>query len=233
MNGWSRGITMVFDDWNGVDEYLASTECFLKISPAYLCRAVMPEYPRDAFSKGQLISKAWLLEKLFQHGNLHPQQQHTVAILGCWIGSLVEPLMQQVNTQRIYGLDSDPGAIQLAEKFNQHHVQNNWQFKGVVADVSVLDTSLMLFETGGELIETTPDVVINTSCEHMDNHWFNTAAPHQLIVMQTNDSPHYEGHVNVCASVEEMQHRYPMSRVLYAGELRTPAYTRLMQIGYR
>jgi hypothetical protein len=224
---------MVFEDWNSVDDYLASAECFLQVSPAYLSRAVMPVYPRDAFSKGQLISKAWLLDKLFHHGKLHPQTQYTVAILGCWIGSLVEPLMQQINTQRIYGLDLDPGAIELAEQFNQRHVQNNWLFKGVVADVTVLDTSLMQFETGGELIETTPDIVINTSCEHMDTHWFDTASAQQLIVMQTNDSANYDGHINVCASLEEMQSRYPMSRVLYAGELRTPAYTRLMQIGYR
>jgi len=224
---------MVFNDWSEVDAYLDSPECLLTISPAYLSRATLPIYPRDAFSKGQLISKAWLLEKLLRCGQLNPQQQYTVAILGCWIGSIVEPLMQIVNTQRIYGLDLDPAAIELAEQFNQRHVQNSWLFKGVVADVGVLDTGLMQFETGGELIEVTPDIVINTSCEHMDTHWFDTALQSQLIVMQTNDSPHYDGHINVCASVEEMQLRYPMSNLLYAGEMRTPAYTRLMQIGYK
>jgi hypothetical protein len=224
---------MVFDDWNSVDDYLNSAECFLQVSPAYLSRAVMPVYPRDAFSKGQLISKAWLLNKLFHHGELHPQQKYTVAILGCWIGSLVEPLMSQLNVQRIYGLDLDPESIALAEQFNQRHVQNNWLFKGVVADVSMLKTGLMQFETGGELIQVTPDIVINTSCEHMDTHWFDTASPDQLIVMQTNDNPQYAGHINVCASVDEMKTRYPLTRVLYAGELRIPAYTRLMQIGYR
>lgn len=224
---------MVFDDWNAVDDYLADPACGLTVSAAYLSRATLPVYPRDAFSKGQLVSKAWMLDKLCHHADLLPQQHYTVAVLGCWIGSIVEPLMSVVNTQRIYGLDVDPGAVELAEQFNQRHVQNSWQFKGVVADASVLNTSLMQFETGGELIEVTPDIVINTSCEHMDNHWFDTAAPDQLIVMQTNDSPHYEGHINVCATVAEMQQKYTMSRVLYAGEMRTPAYTRLMQIGYR
>jgi len=224
---------MILHDWRSVEQYLDSEHCYLTVTPTYLERAISPQYPRDAFSKGQLVSKAWLLEKLCCHGGLHPQQQHTVAILGCWIGSIVEPLMRHVNTQRIYGLDSDPAAVELAEQFNQQHVQNNWLFKGVVADVSMLNTSLMQFETGGELIETAPDIVINTSCEHMDTHWFDTASAEQLIVMQTNDSPHYDGHINVCASVEEMQLRYPMSNLLYAGELRTPAYTRLMQIGYR
>ena len=91
----------------------------------------------------------------------------------------------------------------------------------------------MFFETGGELIQTTPDIVINTSCEHMDTHWFDTAESSQLVAMQTNDSEGYMGHINTCKSIEEMFTKYPMQKRLYAGIMKTPAYTRFMQIGYK
>jgi len=67
----------------------------------------------------------------------------------------------------------------------------------------------------------------------MDTEWFNTADSDQLIIMQTNDSPDFDGHINTCESIEDMQTKYPMSEVIYAGALTTPAYTRFMQIGYR
>jgi hypothetical protein len=91
----------------------------------------------------------------------------------------------------------------------------------------------MEFQTGGELIEVTPNVVINTSCEHMDTSWFETASNEQLIVMQTNDSPDFDGHINTCQSIDDMQSKYPLSDIRYVGALKTPVYTRFMQIGYK
>ena len=43
----------------------------------------------------------------------------------------------------------------------------------------------------------------------------------------------YDGHINICETVGVMQKKYPLSKTLYVGELITPAYTRLMQIGYK
>jgi hypothetical protein len=54
-----------------------------------------------------------------------------------------------------------------------------------------------------------------------------------LIIMQTNNSKDFDGHVNVCSSVEDMQTRYPLSKTVYVGSMVTPAYTRYMQIGYK
>jgi len=91
----------------------------------------------------------------------------------------------------------------------------------------------MQFETGGELIGVSPDIVINTSCEHMSNEWFETAGSKQLIVMQTNNSKEFDGHINVCYTIEEMSEKYPLSDIYYIGALKTPAYTRFMQIGFK
>ena len=215
--------------WQEVEHYIDTS--VMTIPPSYFEKIVQGNYPRDAFSKGQLASKAWLLGELF---NLTPLKSHaTVAILGSWIGSMVEFLHSYSVIDRIYGIDIDPVAIELSEQLNQKHVQNSWAYKGVVADVASLNSSAMQFETGGELIDVKPDWLINTSCEHMDTHWFDTADCEQLIVMQTNDSPQYEGHINTCASEFEMWDKYPLSERMYSGLLKTPAYTRFMQIGYK
>jgi hypothetical protein len=117
--------------------------------------------------------------------------------------------------------------------FNRLHLENGWKYKGVVADVSMMDTHHMEFQTGGELITVTPDWLVNTSCEHMDTSWFDSAGSEQLIIMQTNDSPDFAGHINICEDMQQVEQKYPLSDVLYSGELVTPVYTRFMQIGYK
>jgi hypothetical protein len=223
--------TINIDTWTKVEEYIDSEGSFVTMPPSYFERAIYGGFPKDAFSKGQLASKSWLLEKLFKSTEYN--RTYTVALLGCWVGSIVQPLFNIADIERIYGIDVDASAIELAERFNQRYVQDGWKFKGVVADAGTLNTSNMFFETGGELIQTTPDIVINTSCEHMDTHWFDTAESSQLIAMQTNDSEGYMGHINTCKSIEEMFSKYPMQKRLYAGIMKTPAYTRFMQIGYK
>lgn len=218
--------TINLNSWDLVDEY--NDNGTLSYSPSFLERAVQGNYPKDAFSKGQIASKKWLIEEL---QNLDNHSFENIAILGCWIGASVDSLVETLDTQRIYGIDADPVAIDLAEQLNQHHVQNSWKFKGVVEDVNMLDTSTMQFQIGGELIEVQPDMVINTSCEHMGNDWFNSASATQLIVMQTNNFKDWHEHVNCVTSVKDMQEKYPLTETLYAGELITPAYTRFMQIG--
>ena len=221
-------VSITLNTWEEVGRFADDLMC---IKPSYLDRVNKRKYPTDAFSLGQLASKAWLLSIL---RTVDPHKRPvTACMLGCWIGALVPMLHQKFALERIYGLDMDPRSIELAEEFNREYVEDNWKFKGVVADVSTLNTNNMEFLTSGELIQVKPDWVINTSCEHMDTHWFETADSDQLIIMQTNNSKEFDGHINPCYNIEEMQERYPLSETLYSGELKTPAYTRLMQLGYK
>ncbi len=66
----------------------------------------------------------------------------------------------------------------------------------------------------------------------MNMDWFDSVDKDTLIVMQTNNSKHFEGHINTCSDCEEMAIKYPM-HYMYRGELQTPVYTRYMQIGYK
>lgn len=222
------------DSWEKVSSWL-DNESNLRIPPSYLDRVNKRKYPLDAFSLGQLASKAWLINQLEQIYlyDLPMEEDPTVAILGCWVGSLVPFLHRILPLERVYGFDMDPSAIELAEEFNREYVVDNWKFKGVVMDLQYQPCNWLQFETGGELIQVKPDWLINTSCEHMDSHWFETADSDQLIIMQSNNSPDFDGHINICNSVEDMQEKYPLSVTNFVGELVTPAYTRFMQIGYK
>ena len=226
--GYSNN-TINLNDWSLVSDFIDSNI----IIPPWMFEQVIQsnKYPVHAYSKGQLASKAWLVSVL-QSLDITTAPT-TVAILGGWIGSLVPFLHSSFAINRIYGLDIDSASIALSEELNQRYVQDAWKYKGVVADVSALHTCDMEFETGGELISVCPDWVINTSCEHMNESWFHTASSDQLIIMQTNNSPDYEGHINICDNEYAMQLKYPLNKILYSGTMITPAYTRLMQIGYK
>lgn len=222
--------TIELKTWDDVCDYIDTGFFQIRMSQFEHLQQHGAYYPRQAYSKGQLASKSWLLNELC---HTYPKQPNvTVAILGSWIGSLVDPLHRYMNCERIYGIDSDPKCIDLSERLNHRYLEG-WRYKGVCADVTQLDCSNMQFETGGELIDVTPHIVINTSCEHMSSDWFDTVSTEQLVVMQTNNSTEFEGHVNICDSIVDMQQRYPLSTTQYVGELRTPAYTRYMQIGYK
>jgi len=220
--------TITLDTWEKMAEYADRHFC---VPGSYLDRVASGKYPRDAFSLGQLVSKGWLIDTLAAHQGHHGVP--TIAMLGCWVGAGVEPLLRKFNIKRIYGFDSSPEAISLAEEFNAVHVVNDWKFKGVVADVDMLDLDSPAFETGGELITERANWIINTSCEHMSTEWFESVGANQLVIMQTNNSVNFDGHINVCESLNEVYSKYPLSRVVYSGKMVTPLYTRFMQIGFK
>ena len=218
---------ITLSDWDSVHHWL--DDCGVSVPPTLIHEVNTNKYPKDAFSIGQLISKAWLLDVL---SNTSIQPYQTWAILGCWVGALVPFLHRTMPIDRIYGFDIDPKSIELAEYLNRRYL-TGWKFKGVVADVAQLNCQNMEFITDGELISVKPYAIINTSCEHMDSQWFDSVADDQLIIMQTNNSTAYEDHINTCDSVEDMQERYPLKRTIYAGEMKIPVYSRYMQIGYK
>ena len=221
--------TIKLTTWQAVSDYIDAGAFQIRMSQFEHLQQHANYYPRHAYSKGQLASNSWLLGELKR---IDFAEDITVAILGSWIGTLVDPLHQMMSIARVYGIDADPECVTISEKLNQEYLEG-WRYKGVCADVTQLDCSNMQFETGGELIDVTPHIVINTSSEHMNTEWFDTVSKQQLIVMQTNNSTEFDGHVNVCSSIEHMQELYPLSYTAYVGEMQTPAYTRYMQIGFK
>lgn len=77
------------------------------------------------------------------------------------------------------------------------------------------------------------DIVINTSCEHMDNRWFENLPAGTLVCLQTNDYFDNPQHVNCVEDLTRAAMRYPMKRLLYQGILDTDLYNRYMLIGIK
>lgn len=212
------------------DELGAWCDQHLTLAPSYVAEANNPKYPRDAFSLGQLASKAWLLKELYPIAT-HPIKDWV--IIGCWVAAIVPLLHKRFIINRIYGIDLDQHSIELSEVFNRKYVEDDWKYKGVIMDINYQEARWLQFETGFELIQTKPGVIVNTSCEHMNTEWFEGADSDQLIVMQTNNSKDFDGHINTCESISQLQDKYPMRDIRYIGEFKMPTYTRYMQIGYK
>ena len=81
--------------------------------------------------------------------------------------------------------------------------------------------------------DTQMNTVINTSCEHMDNTWFDNLPMGTFVVLHQNDYFENEQHSNCCKDLEEVKSKYPMSEIYYEGELDTNLYNRFMLIGIK
>lgn len=222
---------ITYHSWSHTEPYVDNN---FYMPPSLVARYAQcaRDYP-DAMSLGQLVSKAWLINTLEKYHLTNNSHGKVWAILGGWLCLHAAYLSIRWNPARIYNIDIDPDAVRASEEINNHLVRDNWKFKGVVANTQELNTSDLTFTTGGEHINITPDVVLNTSCEHMDNHWFHTASNTQLIILQTNDNPDYHGHINPCENIQQAVEMYPMKFIIYAGTMVLPDYKRMMLIGYK
>jgi len=91
-----------------------------------------------------------------------------------------------------------------------------------------------LFETEFGLVDLgTVNCVINTSCEHMDNTWYENLPAGTFVILQTNDYFSNPQHSNCCKDIEEVKKKYPMDNIMYAGDLDTQLYNRFMLIGVK
>lgn len=226
--------TLHFETWREVSAWCRSnSDAVPRYTPEQITDMTAQRIPRDAFSVGQIASKTWLCKVVEEIMPFNQFVSIDIAYVGSWVGTLVPFMIGYFHPTRVFGFDTDPECVEWSELYNHEYVQDNWNYKGVVVDAEHMDFSEPEFEVSGELItDFRPLVVVNTSSEHMSNNWFNSLDESQLVIMQTNSNPSYDGHINTCESITEMADQYPMQKVLYTGEMRTPDYTRYMQIGY-
>ncbi|MEC7537396.1 MAG: class I SAM-dependent methyltransferase, partial [Pseudomonadota bacterium] len=80
-----------------------------------------------------------------------------------------------------------------------------------------------------------PDLLINTSCEHLEDFdaWFRAMPRDTLLVLQSNDYFSEAEHVNCQLDLAAFQEQAPMRELIFAGELEFDKYTRFMLIGRR
>ena len=194
---------------------------------------------KDSFSRGQLQSKIWLIHELESLS----LDLGTVFLCAGWYATLATMLFESnIKVNKIRSFDIDTDVVKVAEIFNKLWVMDNWRFKAITADILDIDYSQHTWSVWSNKnqrmsfpISDTPDTIINTSCEHLDNfaEWYSLIPADKLVILQSNNFFEADDHVNCVESLEEFNTQTPMATVLYEGELDLGKYKRFMRIGIK
>lgn len=196
----------------------------------------------NCFSTGQLKSKEWLVET-FKDIKLQENLKFgTVYVLCGWYGILPAMLFLEFGLDngidKIRSFDIDDKCEKIADQINKTYSSNNWTFKAVVQDINEINFVEHQWQCWSNKnnrmsypIKDVPTTVINTSCEHTSDEWYNNVPPGRIIALQSNDSFDEEGHINAVSSLDEFKEKYPMKHVYYTGSMEFEKYTRFMIIG--
>lgn len=169
----------------------------------------------DAFWRGQISSKEWLINCLDEHVHFGS----SIDIHGGWVGVLASLIFQSnIPVTTIRSIDIDPTCEPIATMMNKKE-EIAGRFRAVTADMCTLRSDA--------------DVIINTSCEHITQDqyelWLSGHPQDSLLVLQSNNYNIPE-HVRIAKSLDEFKEQCGIN-VLWAGELELPLYTRYMVIG--
>jgi len=191
----------------------------------------------DAFSRGQLSSKLWLINKL---ASLELKLGRTWTLCG-WMGTLGWLLLREqsnLGIDCVRSFDVDPACANLADSLNRASVKDGWAFKASTLDVNSMqydnfDYVTLKYDGTEQNVWESADTIINTSCDHMgsDDTWWNNIPQGKLVILQNNDWYENDQHNNSMQDIDAFKSKYPMSELLYEGELDLTLYTRFMLIG--
>jgi hypothetical protein len=194
-------------------------------------------YDKDCFSRGQLQSKIWLVEELSKLD----VDLGTVFLCAGWYATLSVMLFESnIKVDRIRSFDIDPTTVDIAETFNKPWFVDQWRFKALVEDINNIDYNSHTWQywsnSNNRLsypITDTPNTIINTSCEHIENfsEWYDMIPTGKLVVLQSNDYFEVEEHVNCSNNLNNFSNSAPMTNTLFEGELSLQKYKRFMKIG--
>jgi len=190
----------------------------------------------DSLSLGQLESKEWLVDELLK---LETVLGFGIVYVLCgWYGILSWMIfLKGVKVDLIRSFDIDPECEKIADRINKKHLADAWKFHAVTKDINKMmfsydEHQLWSYQKEKYFEEcNTPDTIINTSCEHLSNHWFNMIPGGQIVALQSTNFYDGEGHINCVENLLHMRNKYPLREVFYQGVLETEKYKRFMLIG--
>lgn len=199
----------------------------------------------DAFSRSQIRSKIWLVEELenIRQTLPNPVYKHVLVLAG-WHGQIKSIYDKKLTYRKMRILELDKAACESSDYiFNLSELENH-KVKSINADIN----NLTLYKNGYEwsvenFRENTsynekflPDLIINTSAEHMTEEWYNQIRFKQMdsdpiVAIQSNNLFDIPEHINCVHSVDHMKKKFPMREILFEGELQLKGYKRVMLIG--
>jgi len=199
----------------------------------------------DAMSRSQIRSKIWLIDELAKIKDTVPLGCfYNILILAGWFGQLRSIYDKKLTYRKMRFLDIDRSACQTSDYIFNLSDLENYKVKAVCADVNQLNLhkngyewEVENFKENTKYIEKyLPDLIVNTSAEHMTEEWFHQIRFKEMesdpiVAIQSNNMFDGEGHINCVYSVDHMKKKFPMKEVLYEGELQLKGYKRVMIIG--
>ena len=171
-----------------------------------------------AFNRKQLACKMWARDSLLASlgGNFR-----RVWILGGWYGVLAAVLLDdpRFEIETIDSIDIDP-AVEDVGRTLVGDVGDH--FRALTNDMYALD-----YAAGR------PDLVINTSCEHIIDvkAWLQLLPRSTAVLLQSNDYVSEPTHINCMSSLAEFAGEAGLTELVFSGELQMKNYTRFMLIG--
>ena len=168
------------------------------------------------FAKSQILSKIWMAEALGKHFTTFKN----ILLIGGWLTHHTI-FFKNINFTNLYSVDTDPEINDLAKVFNP-------TVKILNGDInkSIKGNGILIIDNES----TIPDLVINTSAEHMTDDWFYNIKSGTKILIQSNNNRLID-HINYCENFGIFLKRYPLTNVLYRGELSLPKYKRFCIYG--
>tara|TARA_R110000851_G_scaffold15819_1_gene52110 strand:+ start:3222 stop:4055 length:834 start_codon:yes stop_codon:yes gene_type:complete len=191
----------------------------------------------DCFSRGQLKSKLWIIKELSEL----KVDLGTVFLCAGWYATLATMLFESgIKVDKIRSFDIDESCVDIAETFNKPWVKDNWKFKSSTKDIMDINYEFERYEViraDGTTcpLDDTPDTIINTSCEHIENfaEWYDKIPAGKLVILQSNNFFEVDEHVNCSIDIDDFSRQTPLKSVLYSNSLELEKYTRYMRIGYK
>lgn len=171
----------------------------------------------DAFWRGQLQSKEWLIDCLDEHVHM----ASSIDIHGGWVGVLASMIFQSnIPVTNIRSIDIDPSCESISTMMNKKE-EIEGRFRAVTANMCNISSDA--------------DIIINTSCEHISQGdfdlWKSGLPRKSLIVLQGNNYQIPE-HIRTSTDLGHFKDQCGLRQVLFAGELEQPLYKRFMVIGH-
>ena len=200
----------------------------------------------DAFSRGQLRSKKWLIDIVKA---LEIDLGDTIYVCAGWYGVLSALMFERIDAKNIYSFDIDPSTDNPADTLNKEYIINGMRFKSFVNDVrelkyepQILPINHYKYSDATEFEKTKstldiegPTCIINTSCEHIENfdEWFAGIPKGTLVIMQNNNFTEHDDEtvVNTISDENEWSAKLNLSEVIFKGKLNLEKYDRYMVIG--
>ena len=199
----------------------------------------------DAMSRSQIRSKIWLINELDKvRLQLTDTAYYNVLVMAGWFGQLRSIYDRKLTYRKMRFLDIDKSACETSDYIFNLSSLDNYKVKSICADINNLvlhkngyEWDVENFKENSKFIEKfSPDLIINTSAEHMNEEWyhqirFKELDSNPIVAIQSNNMFDGEGHINCVHSVDHMKKKFPMKEVLYEGELQLKGYKRVMIIG--